>query len=247
MKIYKLNLTLACGLLSFMASCTSDPDVHELTPVGQSIVLYADQTVDSLRFYTFDSWTVMPQVDWIAVEGNTHLDIDYDYRKRYLCRVILSVLPNTTGQTRKGTVYVQSHEYSYSAPFVQLGMLNITHPDYTADSHLDDTQLIPQSVHFELTDSADWTKDFICFTVQNDWDLEFTGETPDWLSIDKPDVLGRHKGSYTVNITLQENTDPKHGREAELRLTSGKVSNIIKVRQLSAKNEDGDGEKETEE
>ena len=134
MKNYKLKLLFACGLLPLLASCIGDPETHALIPVEESIMLYADQTVDSLRFYTFDSWTVTPQEDWITVDGDSHADITYDYMKRYLCRVILNVKPNTTGKTRSGLVLVKSHDYSYSSPLVQLGLLNITHPAYTPDS-----------------------------------------------------------------------------------------------------------------
>ena len=51
------TLLLACSLLPLAYSCSGDPDTHELIPVEQRFILYADQTVDSLRFYTFDSWT----------------------------------------------------------------------------------------------------------------------------------------------------------------------------------------------
>ena len=235
---------LAYGLLLALASCTSDPETHELTPVVKSIMLYADQTVDSLFFYTFDSWTVTPQEDWISIEGDTHLDIDYDYTKRYLCRVIVSVEPNTTGETRRGTVHVQSHDYSYAAPLVQLGMLDIRHPAYIADPYLDNSQVIPKVARFELTDSAHWTSDSISFIVENNWDLTFVGEAPAWLSLDKTTGL---RGRHRVQLTLEENTSKEYDREAILRLTSGKVSNIITVRQLRVKKNDEEEEEEKEE
>ena len=234
--MYKVkSLLLACSLLSLLASCVNDPERHALTPVGSSIILYADQTVDSLRFYTYDSWTVTPAVDWISVDGDSHLDISYDYSKCYLGRVFLAVEPNTTGKTRYGNVLVQSYDYSYSAPFVQLGMLKVTHPAYTVDSYLDEQSGIPEIAHFELVDSAHWTEDSICFKVENNWDLVFEGEQPDWLTLDKQTDL---KGKYRVNLTLVPNTDTENGRETTLRLKSGEVSNEIVVRQLPAKKEE---------
>lgn len=234
--MYKIkSLLFACSLLTLAVSCANDPETHELIPVEQPFILYADQTVDSLRFYTFDSWTVTPDVDWISVDGATHLDIPYDYTKRYLCRVFLKIKPNTTGVTRGGTVLVKSYDYSYSSPFVQLGMLNVLHPTYTVDSPFDEYGIIPKQVHFELVDSAHWLQDSICFKVENNWDLAFVDEAPEWLTLDKTTDL---KGRYRVNLSLVPNEDTENGREAKLRLTSGDVSNEIVVRQLPAKKEE---------
>ncbi|MBO7118772.1 MAG: BACON domain-containing protein [Bacteroidaceae bacterium] len=234
--MYKVKiLLLACSSLFLIASCSSDPETHELIPVEQPFILYADQTVDSVQFYTFDSWTVTPEVDWISVEGKSHLDIPYDYTKRYLCRVFLNLQPNTTGETRSGTVLVQSHDYSYSAPFVQLGMLYVSHPQYVVDAWFDDYYIIPKVAHYELVDSAHWTEDSICFTVENNWDLEFVNGAPDWLSLDKTTDLPGH---YRVNLALVPNTDTENGRQTTLKLTSGNVSNEIVVRQLPAKKEE---------
>lgn len=229
------TLLLACSLLPLLAACDGETERHELTPEVGSIILYADETIDSLRFYTFDSWTVTPQADWITVEGNTHLDIVHDNSMRYLCRVILNVTPNTTGRTRTGTVLVQSHDYSYSAPFVQLGLLNVSYPLFTADSWLDGQSRIPDAAHYELTDSAHWTSDSICFTVRNNWDLVFADDAPEWLALSK--TMGV-PGTYTVHLTLTPNTDTKNGREAKLHLISGKVTNDVIVRQLPAKKEE---------
>jgi len=235
--MYKISsFLLICSLLPFFASCDNEPENHELTPVEQPIILFADQTVDSLLFYTYDSWTVTPQVDWIRVDGNSHVDLPYDYRTPYLCRVFVLVKPNATGRTRTGTVLVQSYEYSYLSPLVQLGLLRVSHPDYIVDSWLDEQSRIPDVAHYELTGNARWTSDYISFTVDSNWDLEYADATPpDWISFDKCTGL---PGSYRVNLTLKENTDTEKGRKAVLRLTSGEVSNLITVSQLPAEKQE---------
>ena len=214
---------------------TVTTETHELSPVGNSAILYADHTVDSLQFYTFDSWTVTPKDNWISVDGDSHMNIIYNYAYRYLCKIFLKIQPNTTGKTRCGTVLVQSYNYSYSAPFVQLGILKITHPAYTVDTYLDEQSGIPEVAHFELVDSAHWTRDSICFTVQNNWDLVFDREQPEWVTLDKTTDL---RGKYKVNLTLDPNSDTENGRQAKLKLISGEVTNEIVVRQLPAKKEE---------
>lgn len=223
----------AVGLLSLLASCAGDPERHELTPVEQRIILYADQTLDSLRFYTYDSWTVTSQAEWITVEGDGKMDVAYDYQTRYFCRVFLHLLPNTTGRSRQGTVHVKSYDYAYSAPFVQLGLLNISHPSYTTDAFLDEQSHIPSTAHYELLDSAHWTADSICFSVENNWEL--LGELPEWLSADKRSGL---PGKHSVHLTFQPNLDTENAREAKLKLTSGEVENDIIIRQLPARKEE---------
>lgn len=235
--MYKIkSLLLVCSLLPFLASCLKDPEHHQLTPIEGPFVFFADHTIDSLRFYTLDSWTVTPQADWITVEGTSHSEVEYSYMKRYLCRVMLSLKPNTTGQTRVGTVLVQSYEYAYSAPIVQLGILRLSHPGYTVDSWLDEQSRIPDVAHYELIDSAHWEADSICFTVEDNWDLVYADETePDWLWFDKSKSSGLAGENLSVHFTLTPNTDTENGREAKLKLTSSGIDNIITVRQLPAK------------
>ena len=233
---------LAAGLLSLVASCDSAPENHKLSPVANSIILYADQTSDSLRFYTYDSWSVESQNEWIDIEGDSHFEFTYNNMNCYLFKVMLSVEPNMTGKTRYGTVLVKSYDYSYSSPIVQLGLLMLTHPYFTVDSWLDEQSRIPDVAYYELIDSAHWDKDSICFTMHDNWKLEYVGDKPDWLSfhmgegneVDK--VEDYEEGKYTVYLTLTPNVAPDE-RKATLRLTSGKVSNDIVVRQLPAKQE----------
>ena len=235
--MYKTKtLLLVCSLLTFLMSCDNEPENHQLTPVEGSIILYADQTTDSLSFYTFDNWSVTPQVDWINVVGKSREDnIKYDYTKCYLYTVFVSAKPNTTGKTRVGTVLVQSYDYSYSLPFVQLGLLNVTHPYFTADSWLSEQANIPEVAHFELKDSAHWTSDSICFTVDDNWELMFADETaPDWLSFGEQELSGL-RGKHKVIFTLVPNTDTENGREAKLKLVCREITNEIVVRQLPDK------------
>ncbi|MCR5851381.1 MAG: hypothetical protein K6G92_11860 [Bacteroidaceae bacterium] len=228
-------LLLTCSLLTLLYSCNNDPERHQLSPIEKGFILYADQTADSLLFYTFDSWKVESQADWITIESDSHMDIKYDFNKRYLCKVFVSFTPNTTGKTRYSSVLVESYDYSYASPFVQLGLLNVSRPYFTADSWLDEQSGIPDVAHYELIDSANWTSDSICFTVENNWMLVPDSEPgPDWLSLDKTSAS---KGKNTVHLTLTENTDTENAREAKLRLLSGTVSNLITVRQLPARKE----------
>ena len=229
----RLNtLLLACTLFLLMTSCSQELEKHELTPIESSIVLNADQTLDSLSFYTYDSWKVTPQVDWISIYGKTYADVVNDFTK-YLWTVYASVKPNTSGETREGSVLVQSHDFSYSFPVIQLGLLCITHPVYTVDSWYDEHSRIPQVAHYELSGSANWTSDSICFTVENDWNLALVDEVPTgWLTFDKNwGLAGEH---CRVNLSFTANKDKDNERRATLRLTSGKVSNTITVRQSPA-------------
>ena len=237
--MYKTKtLLLACSLLPFLASCDGEQERHELKPViteSQSLILYADETIDSLCFTTYDSWTATPQVDWISVDGNSQQDFAYDNMICYLCKVFLNVKPNTTGKTRMGTVLVQSYDYSCSFPFYQLGLLNVSHPAWTHDTWLDENARIPEVAHYELIDSAHWTSDSICFTVQNDWKLVIVDEAPEWLTLDN---LSGVSGKNHVHLTLVPNTDTENERVAKLKLVTEVVSNEIVVRQLPAKKEE---------
>ena len=182
------------------------------------------------------NWTPTPQQDWLGIEGPSRQDnVQYDYRRSILYRVLVSAQPNTTGKTRIGTVLVHSYEYDSLFPIMQLGILNVSHPQYKADSWIDDSQFYPEVAHFELTDSAYRTADSICFTVENDWELTFADATPpDWLTLDLQ--TGMPRRHYQVNLTLTPNSGEE--RKATLRLTSGEVTNEIVVRQLAPEKEE---------
>lgn len=230
-------MLLAGSLILLIASCADDPERHELTPDVHSLVLFADQTSCSFGFHTYDSWTVTPDVDWISVYGDSHLDIAYDFRNIYHSTVSFITKPNATGKTRIGTVTVKSH-YTMAVPFYQIGMLDVWHPAYTVDTWLDERSRIPDVAHYELTDSAHVEEDSICFAAHGDWTLDVVGEKPEWFMFNGK--TAGSSGRNQVKFDLVQNTDTENERTVKLCLTSGKISNEIIVRQLPAKKEKED-------
>lgn len=232
--MYKIKtLFIVVSLLSLVASCADDPEMHKFSLDPGTFVLYADQTSGTFSFETYDSWTAVPQVDWITIDGDNHLDVAYNYMNLYHSTVTFTALPNTTGRTRLGTILVKTY-YSSAVPFYQLGVLNVLHPRYTIKTWLDEKAHIPDEILYELTDSANWEKDSICFKVEKDWELELVGDAP-WIEL-VGNTAGP-KGKNRVDFNLTPNTNTESGREAKLTLTSGEVSNEIVVRQLPAKKE----------
>lgn len=234
--MYKIKtLFIVVSLLSLVVSCADDPEMHKFSLDPGTFVLYADQTSGTFSFETYDSWTAEPQVDWITIEGDNYLDVAYNYMNLYHSTVTFTAQPNTTGRTRLGTIFVKTY-YSSAIPFYQLGVLNVSHPRYAIRSWLEEQAHIPDEVIYELEDSAHWTEDSICFKVENDWELEFVGEAPEWIElVNNP---AGSSGKNRVNFNLTPNTDTENGRETKLKLTSGEVSNEIVVRQLPAKKEE---------
>ena len=227
----KKTLFLICGLLPFVLSCVKDPETHQLLIENRFATLYADQTIDSVVFYTFDSWSAASATDWLAIDGPSEGKIQYNNSRRYRCRAGLIVSPNTTGVTRDGYVYVNSYDYSSTFVRVQYGYLNISRPLCTVEEFMDEAQTVPKKVHHTLTVNAQTDEDSLCFVVQNYWSLAFEGETPEWVTFEKTQG---ERGKNSVKLSFSENTDATKTREAKLRLTSGVVSNIITIQQKPA-------------
>lgn len=228
----KKSLLLVCSLLAFVTSCVKEPETHQLILEKHFSTLYADHTIDSLVFYTFDSWDVTPLNEWIAIEGSSVGKIQYNSGRRYRCVVGLMVTPNTTGKTRDGYVRVSSYDYVSNAIYLQNGWLNITRPAYKVESYFDEGKTVPESVSFTLTVDAQTEKDNLTFEVQNGWSLAFEGTAPDWVTLEK--TFG-DKGKNTVDLVFTPNSDVDNAREAKLRLTSGAVSNVITIQQRPTK------------
>lgn len=216
-------------------SCVSEPQNHHLSilyPNGK--IYYADHEEDSVVFLTFDSWKVRSmQSDWLTITTNDSYNFNYSNDVFYRFSVLTKLKPNTTNHTRLGELMVTSYEYTTSALYPQVGFLNITRPAHKVERMHD--LLIPDSVSFTLTDSADVQFDSICFNVSGNWKLDFAEDADrSWLMLDATEGVA---GKKCVVLNLQPNvaTEP---RETRLVLTCKGVENEIVVRQQAAKKED---------
>ena len=238
----KTRLLAACTFVSglFMASC-GDMDQHQLMiayPAQGYSILFADQTVDSISFLTFDSWKIIPHANWISLTGDNEGGIKYDYAKRYWITSELKFEPNTTNRTRLGAVEVISYEYHTGATYYQYGHLDIYRPIPKVEKYYKDSRLIPDSVSFCLADSAFILTDSLCFDVHNAWELvrKDNGEQVDWVKFDKQ--YGK-PGRNRLIVTFEENEDTTD-RSVVFELKSGRVSNDITIKQFGRKKKENE-------
>ncbi len=225
-------MPLMALIMTVMVSCNNDLDQHQLAiehPMGS--IHYADETADSIIFHTFDSYKIQSNADWIEVQGKLSNSIKYDYMKIYRIKNDVLLKPNTSGKLRIGTVQVDSYEYTTHAYYFQHGFLNIQHPEYKVEKYYENSTF-PETVTFTLENKSDVVNDSIVFDVANNWSVEFVeGSDNSWLTFDKAQGF---KGKNKVTLTLQPNSTDD-ARETKLVLTSGEVSNLVTVRQLSKK------------
>lgn len=220
-----------------LASC-GDQDQHQLGiayPLTGYSILYADQTADSICFLTFDSWRVSVfEKDWMRVEdGKDNGTIKHDDNKLYYISVPLEFAPNTTHHSRIGEVDVRSYEYIVGARYLQYGHLNISNP-LPKDESLMNGTTVPDSVSFTLNCAADAVSDTLVFSVRGGWELTFVDAKPEWIDLEKEyGARGRNR----VELTFTKNTESEE-RSATVRLTSGRVTNDIKIVQEGKKEEE---------
>lgn len=221
-----ISAFFAMVALCMLQSCLEGQENHQLQvvyPNGCSL-LYADQTFDSICFYTFDSWKVTPEKNWMTTATEDNYQINYDKDWRYLSTCYLNVEPNTTGKARIGTVAVDSYDYTCYGIYYQFSFLNISHPEYNTVSYFDNSNYsLPDTVVFVLVDSSYVTTDSIAFDVEKRWTLEIPEEDASWIQASQ---TSGNAGHNCVTLTLQENQSTEK-RKTIMKLTSSGITNEI--------------------
>lgn len=218
--------SLLLSVLVGFSSCIKDSEMHQLSIVSPGKILFADAAMDSLNFFTFDSWKVQPNCDWLHVDGSPSATFT-NTGQLYAFKVIFAIDPNTTGHTRVGIATVTSHGYSASGIFAQMGCLDVRLPRYTVGVGLPGTST--DSVFYAMANEADTEKDTIAFQVRQPWTLQYVNEQDaEWLTLESTAGV---RGFSKVPVVMKKNTDTENVRKAHLVLTSGGIKTDIIVRQ----------------
>jgi hypothetical protein len=231
----KLNLLLIPVILMGLTSCMNDDDssYHGMSLIYPSTAyhyIYADQLSDSLRFVSYDSFTVTSNASWLIVNKN-NASVTLPSSVFMVAVDTLQVLPNTTGDFRSAYITIHNvyKNQDITAVYTQTPFLNILRPSPQAES--DNSN----KYYFAQSDSSYVAADSLTFTVYGNWTLGVKpDETGTWAAIEKSQPTSGKPGTYTIRYSLESNATGAD-RSMYFRLTSNGVSTDIRVTQLKPK------------
>ena len=174
-------LSLMAGIALFFSACTHDTYTHQVSiayPSGEQGYIYADQTEDSICFFTFDSYHYYPY----AHNPGNFISIDSKYEKKkitndpynyWLISLPVYFTPNTTDSCRAGFVMVDCKSEmddwtgTVYGTYYQLNWHCVANP---APKYTYNKNRVPVSVDHTLRDSTQ-TSDKIVFYAWDDWSV----------------------------------------------------------------------------
>lgn len=235
MKLKSIILAASTAALA-LTSCSEATNEYHSTqfyPVTtDGIVAYADQTVDSTRVISYDSWTLTNETDWfdVSLQDGQKNNLSVTIPSGYVgsMRLDLRFQPNTTGKVRQSLLTVKSSYDkigSVSTPVSQQPYLNISYPA----PYLETSSATMPTFSLNLTSakSSYPLTSYVTFTVYtSDATLSTSA---DWITIEKTSGFTASV-KEKVNLTVQANTTGA-SRTATLTLTSNGISSTINVTQ----------------
>jgi hypothetical protein len=231
MKKIRLFLFITVAAVSF-TSCLKDEDnsYHGMTILYPSTVaaLYADQTTDSLKFISYDSFRITSDATWLTV-SEKDASGTVPSNSYWFANDSIHMTPNTTGDARYGyiTLYNTYKESSAQACYYQTYFLDVIRPTVLKDAS--------NKYYFAQTDSSTIRTDSVAFKVFGNWTLAIApNDTATWVSFPEGAKLSGTPGTYIVRYKLATNATGAD-RSMNLRLTSNGVSTDIKITQYKPK------------
>ena len=203
--------------LAMLSGCDTEGDTYHITafyPTQSSgMIMYADQTVDSIWVQSADAWTAKVTASWLVITPTSSGEIPEGYIMQ--TKLTLTAAQNTTGTTRSSQINVDGYD-KIGMPVYQFGWLNITSPSGTVTNTSADG--IATGAKFEQSVSAKTTALTVAFRNYQDGATISGGA--DWVSL--PDSTYA-AGSHTLTLAAEENTSTE-ARTATFTLTSGSIS-----------------------
>lgn len=220
----KATIFIALAALLFFA-CGKGQEFHYTEIIHpssntRSIVIWADQTRDSIVFASSDSWTLTSSdPSWCSFDPeDAKFENKYD-NAMITQKILLTFTPNTTGKLRSAVLRIDGGESANAAYYAQVPYLGITHPSRLVSMDLRIDSLVT------LTAPASAELDSVEFEVFSNWTL--TALDGSWVT---PQKTSGKAGVYKVFLDLKQNTVSQERRDT-LLLTSNGITDSIPVLQ----------------
>lgn len=217
-KLLGASIALSAALL---VACDNKENSYNfaqiLYPTGAGSVLYADQTLDSVRFATTYDWSISVPAEWMHVEGDSlHGTVPGGYFM--VKKLDFQLDANTTDTARVGYVYFYADGKTLITTYTQYHFLNITRP-------------MRRNYQFVMQDTARQVRDSLVFQTYSDgWKLAFRGDAPTWVRLSQDATTTGRAGKYVVYYELDHNLTTNE-RSAMLELQSCGVVTPVEIRQ----------------
>lgn len=184
--------------------------------------LYADQTVDSLKFTTFDDWALSAEASWVKFSNNPELVSGTVPSGTYVQGAVpVYFEPNTTGETRYARINLASYGNVLSAMFHQYPYHNITRP-----------AIIDSTATYALTKEAAGGTDSIVFNAFSQWSVCLEDES-DTVWVKTSGALTGEPGTGKVVFEIAP-TEETQARTARLLLQGAGVTTPVTLTRKAA-------------
>lgn len=224
-----MNKLFPLALIALLAACSPASEEYHSTyftkPASGIVDLFADQTQDSARVVSTDSWTLSSPADWFSLSPSTY---QVPAGQLWSERIeVTADAPNTTGRNKQSSFTLSTSEGSHPMPVYHYSFLEILRPElstFVGETFEERRPVSKMHIKPECTDTV----------------IEFRIHTPgatlrtnsSWIT---PQETLFDKGAHTVHLALTPRTD-NAARTGSVTLTSAGVTHDITLDQAETSN-----------